>query len=106
MCTKRLWRSIWEPQKTSGLAGVQLPGLHKNSSEIAIEVSFGEFLKDQRFSLPRDSDITSRKRFDEQLRHTRRLESLGVLAGGVAHDFNNLLTGILGAPALHRTVCL
>ncbi len=42
------------------------------------------------------ADISERKRSEENLLQTAKLESLGVLAGGIAHDFNNILTGILG----------
>ena len=42
------------------------------------------------------TDITERKELEQQLLHAQKMESIGMLAGGVAHEFNNLLTAISG----------
>lgn len=80
--------------------------LHK-SGEIRHIEDHGVVLPDESGNASRllgtMKDITLRVQAQEQrmqleneLQHSQRLESLGVLAGGIAHDFNNILAGIIG----------
>jgi CheY-like chemotaxis protein/two-component sensor histidine kinase len=55
------------------------------------------------------TDITERKleeerrrRIEAQLHQILRMESLGLLAGGIAHDINNVLGSILAVATVHR----
>lgn len=48
------------------------------------------------------SDITERRKIEEELIRLDKLQSVGVLAGGIAHDFNNVLAAILGNISLAK----
>ncbi len=47
-------------------------------------------------------DISEKQKFEEQLIQSQKMESIGILAGGLAHDFNNVLGGIVSTLSLMK----
>lgn len=47
-------------------------------------------------------DITEKNKIEMELLRARKIEAIGILAGGIAHDYNNVLTAILGNISLAK----
>ena len=78
----------------------ELRQLRKNGKRITVE-SRCSLVRDDagepRSILVINTDITERKLLESQFLQAQRMESIGMLAGGVAHDLNNVLAPILMA---------
>jgi len=93
-------------------AGYEIPyeaiGVRKNGEEYPLRIEARNIpYKGENARVVEFRDITESKqaqkekaRFEAKYRQAQKMESLGLLAGGVAHDLNNVLSGIVSYPEL------
>jgi PAS domain S-box-containing protein len=82
--------------------------IKKDGGQVTVEINtIPIMIGDENIVLGIARDITERRQAAEALRESeeklarsKKMESLGLLAGGVAHDLNNVLSGIVSYPEL------
>ncbi len=71
---------------------------HENGQELTLDARWILVRDDQgepKYILSVETDITEKKQLEAQFYRAQRLDSLGILTGGIAHNLNNIFTPIL-----------
>ncbi len=105
---KKVWEAVFgEESPSSSPRAVDARRLRKDGTSVDVSVS-GKVVRDASGRTLSAGivakDITEKKKLEQQVFHSQKMESLGNLAGGIAHDFNNLLASILGFTSYLKTI--
>ena len=104
-CMSKCYTMFAEVMQGRELGRVETTFIAKDGSEIIVEGSCNCRIENGQPVATRGifRDITEKKReerdrreLEQHMQQLQKLESLGLMAGGIAHDYNNLLMGILG----------
>jgi signal transduction histidine kinase len=71
--------------------------LRKNAEAVLTQANA---LLEERVAIDRIKSELEKERISAELIKAKKMEAMGIMAGGVAHDLNNILTGIVGYPEL------
>ncbi len=90
------------PSETSGLYETCL--FKREGGRVPVEICAVPVRDESLGILLTARDISFRKNLEEEALLAKKLESVGILAGGIAHDYNNLLTALIGYLSLARSL--
>ncbi len=73
-------------------------GLRKDGTRFPVMIRSAPVLQDGKLIGLRGFiiNLTEKKKLEDRVRQSQKLDSIGTLAGGIAHDFNNILSAVLG----------
>jgi PAS domain S-box-containing protein len=94
-------RAIWDDVSAGKTIHTEGFLKRKDGSRFVADIRIGLFDAAEKpvvYGIARD--ISERKKMEERLRQSHKMEAVGTLAGGIAHDFNNILGIILGCAEL------
>lgn len=102
--TEDLWEPHWNDLRRQGSFAMESSHRAKSGKIIPVEVTVNYMeYEGQEYNCAFARDISERKKTEErrqelqeQLERAQRMESIGLLAGGVAHDLNNMLGPVVG----------